>query len=241
MPLIRLQFILRYCSSILIPWGGYYALASTGIDRIVTRSLEVELCRWERALLGGASAPEHCAAWMKYMPFNYLMVSVYISFYAVLLMTPAWLIWNKRWETFIKLRLQWALVGLCGYVMYFLVPAKSPYYVLALYEQQEFSLSQSLVHRALEGGVAFPHDAFPSMHVAFSTIAVCVTGSTVSQSVRAWMWVWLLLLLLSVIATGAHWGLDIMAGLVLSGFVCWLYTSIISKTASIPECGRELV
>lgn len=220
----KLPLILRYASCLLVPWGGYYFLASSGIDRLVACSYEAALCRWERTLLGGASLPELFAVPMKYAPFNGFMVAVYISFYAMLLGTPAWLMWKQREEAFSSLRHVWALAGLIGYPVYFLLPAKSPYYVLGLYDNPEFSFSQTLVRRALEGGVAFPHDAFPSMHVAFSTLAVLVLGQVVGPHARIGLWGWLLLLLLSVMATGAHWGVDVAAGLFLGGAVYSLYS-----------------
>jgi len=220
----KLPMILRYTSCVLVPWGGYYFLASSGIDRLVVCSYEAALCRWERTLLGGASSPELFAGLMKYAPFNGFMVAVYISFYAVLLGTPAWLMWKQREDAFRSLRYVWALAGLFGYPVYFLVPAKSPYYVLGLYDHPGFSFSQALVHRALEGGVAFPHDAFPSMHVAFSTLAVLVVGRVVGRHARIGLWVWLILLLVSVMATGAHWGVDVAAGLFLGGAVYTLYS-----------------
>jgi membrane-associated phospholipid phosphatase len=216
--------ILRYASCVLVPWGGYYFLASSGIDRLVACSHEAALCRWERSLPGGASLPEHLAGLMKFASFNALMTGVYISFYAVLLGTPAWLMWQQRDEAFGSLRRQWALAGFLGYLTYFLVPARSPYYVLGIYDHPEFSFSQALVRKALEGGIAFPHDAFPSMHVAFATLAVLVAGRVVGRHAQIALLVWLALLLLSVMATGAHWGVDVAAGLFLAGAVHSLYS-----------------
>jgi membrane-associated phospholipid phosphatase len=215
----KISLILRYASCVLVPWGGYYFLASSGIDRLVGCSHEAAFCRWERSLSGGASVPEHLAGLMKSAPFNALMTGVYISFYAVLLGIPAWLMWKQRHEAFRSLRRQWALAGFLGYLTYFLVPARSPYYVLGIYDHPEFSFSQTLVRQALEGGVAFPHDAFPSMHVAFATLAVLVVGRIVGRYEQIALLVWLVLLLLSVMATGAHWGVDVAAGLFLAGAV----------------------
>jgi len=215
----KISLIFRYASCVLVPWGGYYFLASSGIDRFVACSHEAALCRWERSLPGGASFPEHLAGLMKLAPFNALMTGVYISFYAVLLGTPAWLMGEHRDEAFGSLRRQWALAGILGYLTYFLVPARSPYYVLGIYDHPEFSFSQTLVRKALEGGVAFPHDAFPSMHVAFATLVVLVVGRVVGRNAQVALMVWLILLLLSVMATGAHWGVDVAAGLFLAGAV----------------------
>jgi membrane-associated phospholipid phosphatase len=220
----KFPLILRYASCVMVPWGGYYFLAVSGADRLVPCSCEGALCRWERAFLGGASMPEFFAGLMKYAPFNGLMVAVYISFYAVLLATPAWLMWRQHEDAFRSLRHVWALAGLVGYPVYFLIPAKSPYYILGLYDHPEFSFSQALVRRALEGGVAFPHDAFPSMHVAFSILAVLVVGRVAGRHARIGLWVWLVLLLMSVMATGAHWGVDVAAGLFLGGAVYTLHS-----------------
>lgn len=208
--------LLRYGSCVLVPWGGYVALAWTGAARLVAAPREELLRAWEGRLLGGLTAPELLAAWMRPPALRALLVATYLSFYAVLLATPAWLLWRGRHGVFDRLRGRLALAGLLGYALYFLVPARSPYYVLALYERPEFRFSQGLVHRALEGRVAFLYDAFPSMHIAFAALIVH-TAADRETAVPGVLW--LGLLVLATLATGAHWGLDAAAGLALAALV----------------------
>lgn len=210
------RVLLRYASCVLVPWGGYYLLAAADFARIVAVSYEGELCHWERALLGGACAPEHFAAWMRIAPLGDLLIGVYLSFYVALLLTPAWLLHNEKGATFVRLRRLWAVAGLLGYTLYFLLPAKSPYYVLNLFRQPDYAFSQRLVYQALNNGVAFPYDAFPSMHVTFSLLGVLVLHAVVDRHARPWLWSWLTLLLIAAMAVGAHWGLDVVAGIVLA-------------------------
>lgn len=207
---------LAWVSCLLVPWGGYVGLAASGAARGVTVPRESLLIGWERGLLGGLSAPEHLAPWMAWGPFRCFMVISYLSFYGALLGVPAVLLLRKDRPRFSRLRSSLAVAGLVGYGLYFALPVRSPYYVLPLYQTPAFTFSQTLVQHALEGGIAFLYDGFPSMHVAFAVLLAALGGTT------RWRWLWLGLLVLSTLATGAHWGLDVLAGGALGAGTWWL-------------------
>lgn len=208
---------LTWLSAVALPWFGYYLLAALDLARLVHR--EMPVLELERRLLGGASAPERLAAMMALPPLNLAMVVIYLSFYPVLLGLPAWLLWHRRGEVFTSLRRRWAMTAVVGYPLYFLVPTRSPYYRLELYDGPDFTLSQTLAQGALEHGFAFPYDALPSLHVAFALIAVVVVAPLAAPGARALMWTWLALLHLATLATGSHYLLDLLAGDALAGAV----------------------
>ncbi|GEM_PF-4332386 len=202
---------MAWVSCLLVPWGGYYGLAVSGIAARVGAPREALLAGWERHLLGGLSVPERMAPFMAFLPFRWLMVGTYLSFYGALLGVPAVLLSRGDDARFRALRKGLLIAGLAGYALYFALPSRSPYYVLPIYQGPSFQFSQSLVRSALEGKVAFPYDAFPSMHVAFAVVLTATAGDA------PWRWIWLGLLALATVATGAHWGLDVVAGAVLGG------------------------
>lgn len=208
------QGLRRYGSCMLVPWGGYVGMAWLGASQWVRAPQEGALLRAERFLFGGATAPELLAPWMRLPLVNGLWVATYLSFYGLFLALPAWLAWKGPRSAFVRLRTRMALAGLLGYGLYFLLPVRSPYYVLDLYRGPEFRFSQALVQRALDGHVAFLYDAFPSMHITFAVLLVLATGR-----LRLWAGLWLVILVPATMATGAHWGLDVAAGFLLAGVV----------------------
>ncbi len=206
-------------SAVAFPWMGYYSLAVLDLARFVHR--ETPVLELERQLLGGASAPELLAPLMRLGVFNLLMVICYLSFYGVLLGLPAWLLTRHHDAAFRRLRRVWAWTAAAGYPIYFLLPTQSPYYRLDLYNHPPFGLSQFLALGALERGVAFRYDAFPSLHLAFALVAVLSLAPVTTPAVRRLAWVWFALLHVATLATGSHYLLDLAAGDLLAAAV-WI-------------------
>lgn len=207
-----------WASCLAVPWGGYLSLAAFEAPLRMVVPRESLLLAWERSLFRGLSAPERLAPCMTVAPVRWLMIGTYLSFYGALLGVPAVLLLRGDRARFRALRLGLLAAALAGYTLYLALPARSPYYVLPLYDQPAFEASQRLVQGALEGGVAFRYDAFPSMHVAFSVVLAALGGTSPGR------WAWLGLLCLSTLATGAHWGVDVLAGGVLGLLAWWAAT-----------------
>jgi hypothetical protein len=216
--LVKLRRLMLWCSAVALPWGVYLLLAFLDLARLVRQ--ELPILEVERRLLGGASAPECLAPVMKVAVVNAVMVAVYLSFYGMLLGLPAWLLLKHHDHVFRRLRAVWAWIAVVGYPLYFLVPTRSPYYCLDLYNHPPFTFSQSLALGALKRGVAFVYDAFPSLHVAFSMAAVLIVVPTLSTVTRPLAILWLVALHVATLTTGAHYLLDLVAGDLL-GIAVW--------------------
>lgn len=175
---------------------------------------------WEAALFGGQPSATLAARW-SWLPLSELLHMAYLAYYPVIYVFPAVLYARGAREPFHATVFALMLGFTASYVIFTAFPVQGPRY---LFPSPAGDLSGGwfyrLTHAVLESGSS-QGAAFPSSHAA---VALIQTVSAMRYLPRAAP---LLALITAGIAIGAvyggfHYGIDMLAGLLLGLVVAWL-------------------
>ena len=144
----------------------------------------------------------------------------------VLLTAAAWTYWNseftviglsllwvylRRHDLFARFRNSILLANMVGLVSYVIVPTAPPWMF------PTYGFVDGVNHQTGLGAFANPYAAMPSLHAADALIVGIVLASVVRQPVCKALWLlWPLWVWFAVMATGNHFWLDVLAGIVLA-------------------------
>jgi membrane-associated phospholipid phosphatase len=153
-----------------------------------------------------------------------LLVFVYCSHFVYFLLI-GFLIWRLKFNSFWQFKRAYIACMLLGLLCYLLIPTTPPW----LAAQQGFiapviKLYSHYLNTSLPSLLPIfdlnPVAAMPSIHVAFPTLAALILSY--HFGVKAWpTYIYTLLVCLSCIGVGAHYLLDIIAGMALAS-LCFI-------------------
>jgi len=180
------------------------------------------LMRWDELIFGVQPTiwlENYISPWFTdYMAFCYTLM----FFLPVIL---AYILYhNRRYADFRNITLALVIIFIIGYVGYITVPAIGPRFIL----QEEYTVDlqgdlydkSSIVWNELQ---TFQRDCFPSLHTAFSAIALFFAFKyrNVYRGGHLLFWIYLPLtvsLWFSTVYLRYHWVVDVFAGLILTVF-----------------------
>ncbi|MBW2454395.1 MAG: inositol phosphorylceramide synthase [Deltaproteobacteria bacterium] len=200
---------------------------------IVAGGVEAELKALDEALLGTSPAwwlERFITPWLTdVMAFGYgLMFGLPLAALVLLEL-------RGRSQAFRELALAILVAFYAGFVLYLLVPARSPRLVYGFATELEGAIglyeSWTLAWDRLQ---QTSYDAFPSLHTTISTIALVAAWRHGSALSPRWPWLWVaaflpavVLLQLATLYLRQHYFVDLVAGWLLAGFALWLAPRII--------------
>lgn len=185
----------------------------------VTSPADAALLALDRRLLGGTSAPEYVLGWEQ--PWlSEILSAGYFSFYLMIIVPALYYGWRRRSAQARAFFFGLMLMYLAGFAGYLLVPAAGPFLAFPdafPYPPQGGPMTAFLVAVVSEGITGM--DVFPSLHTG---IALYVLGFFAQAGHRrlAWLLVpWVAALLLATVYLRYHYGIDLVAGVVLAAAV----------------------
>jgi membrane-associated phospholipid phosphatase len=122
------------------------------------------------------------------------------------------------------------LASLIAAILFTFVPAAGPWTIQPILPtQKQAAVAAYLVHLKHSGPVLLEsaHDgivAFPSFHVVYAILSAAALGTI--RRLRTPAWILATLICISTITTGWHYGIDVLAGIILSIVVIWLARQI---------------
>ncbi|MGY3038804.1 hypothetical protein ACVWWQ_000391 [Rhodanobacter sp. TND4EL1] len=185
----------------------------------IRHTADATLLALDRQLWGGRSLPEHLLGWER--PWlSELLSSGYLLFYLVILVPAIGFSLRRRSSEARSFFLGLALMYLCGFAGYLLVPAGGPYMAFpAVFPYPVHGgPTTALLTRAVQAGIT-GMDVFPSLH---SGIGVYVLGFFALGGYRRATWLLTPIILTLVPATlylRYHYGIDVLCGIALAAGV----------------------
>lgn len=217
--------LLRSAASAWAPWRGPLQFLTSWLvfpllraihDAFITHSADATLLRLDRALWGGKSLPEHLMTWIHPALSDVLSVA-YLAFFAVVLIPVGVGTWHRR--TLVAQRFFTGLTAMyaLGFLGYVTVPASGPFWAFPAifsYPPPGGALTHALVGAVQQGITGM--DVFPSLHAG---ITAYVLGFLLLH--RRWFAAALVApilagILVATLYLGYHYGVDLIAGLVLA-------------------------
>ncbi len=238
--LLALYALTRSDQSDWAPWRGVLLFAASWLIFPLFKAIrlfwigttyDAPLLALDRALWGGRSLPEHVFSWEA--PWlSELLSAGYFAFYFVVLLPIAWAAVKRRTPEGQRFLQGIVLMYLVGFAGYLLVPAGGPYMAFPdafPYPPQGGPMTAFLVGLVAQGITGM--DVFPSLH---SGVSVFVWGFFLSGGYRLATLLLTPVVAAIVIATvylRYHYGIDVMAGILLAALVLWRVRASREKTA----------
>lgn len=243
---------LRDFHPILLYFGLYAEIEP--MNRLLGRPrLDPWLMAADEAVFGGQPAEAFMAV-AGHPAFSELMHLSYLSFYLMVGGVGAWLSWFHR-RAFGHFVTVVSLVFYVCYAVYVLVPAVGPRILYAdTPERSRFIADHGHPPRpvpaAVEAGAAYrlldvierraeiPAAAFPSSHVAVALVTAWFSG----RYLRALRWIHLALALsipLSTVYTRAHYGVDVLGGLLAAALLLPAAEAIYRRWGWDPDASAD--
>jgi membrane-associated phospholipid phosphatase len=198
---------------LLALYGSLDLLAGHG--GVITHDVTVR--RWEAAIFGEQVSRE----WWQRAPSRFwstLLHGVYFSYYLVVPAGPLYFLWKGDRRSLRRTIFAEVLTFVICYVVFIFYPVAGPYYEFPRPDAAFLDNGAArMVYGVLSGGSAYGA-AFPSSHVAGMLTAAAVSAMG-SRRLGLILGIPSLLLTVGVVYTQMHYGVDVLAGVVVAGAV----------------------
>ena len=187
------------------------------------------VARWDEALLGGVSLPVLLQQKLFRPPviggFEKFLTVIHGSHFLLFLFVGM-ATWTLRREEFWRFRRAIILLMILGLSIYFAVPTVPPWMAAKLHiighirhiTAEIYNASVPTLQATLDVN---PTAAMPSLHTAFPTLCSLIALHHFGRRAVA-LPLYTLLMLFAISYLGEHYVVDLLAGVLLAGFVYWI-------------------
>ncbi|MDR2012318.1 MAG: phosphatase PAP2 family protein [Rhodanobacter sp.] len=197
----------------------------------IQHTMDAPLLALDRVLWGGLSLPEHALA-LEQVWLSEVLSAGYFAFYFVVLVPVIWFAYRRAQRESLLFFLGLHLMYLLGFVGYLLVPAGGPYMTFPEvfpYPPQGGAITHFLTGVVAQGVTGM--DVFPSLHSGISAYVwgFCLLGGRRYRAAAIVLAPVLLSIVVATVYLRYHYGIDLLAGMVLALGVLWVVQSVSVK------------